>query len=113
MLRRPRARRCAAPLPVWQHGVAIGFIDLALERAFSIANMRPLSSSNAGRRGARPEEARYSMLERLADYDDALMEQLIGRNRTAARRVFDDLAKELRGGHVVPLLMARPIAVTA
>jgi len=93
-------------LPVWQHGVAIGFIDLALERAFLYREHAP-SVVIETPDGAAPDhkEARYSMLERLADYDDALMEELIGEIEPPRDRVFDDLAKELRGGHVVPLLM--------
>ena len=31
-----------------------------------------------GRAVAREKEARYSMLERLADYDDSLLEELVG-----------------------------------
>src|SRR6202167_4908727 len=93
-------------LPVWQHGVAIGFIDLALERAFLYREHAP-SVVIETPDGVAPEhkEARYSMLERLADYDDALMEQLIGEIDPPRDRVYLDLAKELRGGHIVPLLM--------
>ena len=93
-------------LPVWQHGVATGFIDLALERTFLYREHAP-STIIETPHGVEPDhkEARYSMLERLADYDDALMEELIGEIEPPRDRVFDDLAKELRGGHVVPLLM--------
>ena len=93
-------------LPVWQHGVATGFIDLALERTFLYREHAP-STIIETPDGAAPDhkEARYSMLERLADYDDALMEELISEIEPPRDRVFDDLAKELRGGHVVPLLM--------
>jgi elongation factor G len=93
-------------LPVWQHDVAIGFVDLALERAFLYREHAPSAVLDTPA-GVTPDhkEARYSMLERLADYDDALMEQLIGEIEPPRDRVFDDLAKELRGGHVVPLLM--------
>jgi elongation factor G len=93
-------------LPVWQHDVAIGFVDLALERAFLYREHAP-STVIETPAGVAPDhkEARYSMLERLADYDDALMEQLISEIEPPRDRVFDDLAKELRGGHVVPLLM--------
>ena len=65
-------------IPVWENGVATGFIDLALERAFVYRESAP-SSVIEMPAGAIPEEkqARYSMLEKLADYDDALMEQLI------------------------------------
>ena len=45
------------------------------------------------------------MLERLADYDDALMEELLSDIEPPRDQVFDDLARELREGHVVPLLI--------
>ena len=65
-------------IPVWENGVATGFIDLALERAFVYREHAP-STVIEMPAGEIPEEkqARYSMLEKLADYDDALMEQLI------------------------------------
>jgi elongation factor G len=50
------------------------------------------------------------MLERLADYDDALMEQLLSDIEPPRDRVFDDLARELREGHIAPLLMGSAIA---
>ena len=65
-------------IPVWENGVATGFVDLALERAFVYREAAP-STVVEMPAGVVPEEkqARYSMLEKLADYDDALMEQLI------------------------------------
>jgi elongation factor G len=93
-------------IPIWENGVISGFIDLALERAFVYREHAP-STVIEMPDGHRPDEkeARYSMLERLADYDDALMEELISEIEPPRDRVFDDLAKELRDGHVVPLLM--------
>ncbi len=93
-------------IPIWENGVASGFIDLALERAFVYREHAP-SVVIEMPDGHKPDEkeARYSMLERLADYDDALMEELISEIEPPRDRVFDDLAKELRGGHVAPLLM--------
>src|SRR5208283_2075428 len=75
-------------IPVWENGVATGFIDLALERAFVYREAAP-----------------STVLEMLADYDDALMEQLISDIEPPKDLVFDDLARELREGHVVPVLM--------
>src|SRR6185295_7144337 len=49
--------------------------------------------------------ARFSMLEKLADHDDELMEQLLEDIPPPRDKVFDDLAKELRDGVVVPVLM--------
>jgi elongation factor G len=93
-------------IPVWENGVATGFIDLALERAFVYRESAP-STVIEMPAGAIPEEkqARYSMLEKLADYDDSLMEQLISDIEPPRDLIFDDLARELREGHVVPVLM--------
>ena len=93
-------------IPVWENGVATGFVDLALERAFVYREASP-STVIEMPAGVIPEEkqARYSMLEKLADYDDALMEQLISDIDPPRDLVFDDLARELREGHVVPVLM--------
>src|ERR1700737_141272 len=45
------------------------------------------------------------MLEKLADHDDELMEQLLADIPPPRDRVFDDLAKELRDGLVCPVLI--------
>ena len=50
----------------------------------------------------REKDARFSMLEKLADHDDELMEQLLEDIPPPRDKVFDDLAKELRDGLVVP-----------
>jgi elongation factor G len=60
--------------------------------------------------GPDEKKARYSMLERLADYDDELMEQLLTDIEPPRDKVFDDLARDLREGHVVPLLMGSATA---
>jgi len=93
-------------IPLWKDGIAVGFIDLALERAFIYREHAPseivdLPSDEA----SREREARFSMLERLADYDDALMEDLISEIEPPRDRVFDDLARELKERHVVPVLI--------
>ena len=93
-------------IPLWENGVATGFVDLALERAFVYRESAPSEVIEMPVGVARDEkQARYSMLERLADYDDALMEQLLSDLEPPRDLVFDDLARELREGHVVPLLM--------
>jgi len=92
-------------IPIWKAGIAIGFIDLALERAFIYREHAPSEVVSIPPDEMGPErEARFSMLERLADYDDALMEELIGDIEPPRDQVFDDLRKELREGHTVPVL---------
>ena len=53
----------------------------------------------------REKEARFTMLETLADHDDELMEQLLEDIQPPRDKVFDDLAKELREGLIVPVLL--------
>lgn len=93
-------------IPIWQKGIAIGFIDLALERAFiyrehAPSEIVPLAVDESGRE----KDARFSMLEKLADYDDELMEELLGDMEPPRDRIFDDLARELQHRHVVPVLI--------
>src|ERR1700720_4784434 len=65
-------------IPLWENGVATGFVDLALQRAFVYRESAPSEVVEMPAGIALDEkQARYSMLERLADYDDALMEQLL------------------------------------
>ncbi len=93
-------------IPIWSNDVAVGFIDLALERAYVYREHAPsevveIPTGDA----AQEKEARYSMLERLADYDDALMEELISDIEPPRDQVFDDLTKELRAGLVAPVFI--------
>jgi elongation factor G len=58
-----------------------------------------------GEDASREKEARFTMLETLADHDDQLMEQLLEDIEPPRDKVFDDLAKELRDRLVVPVLL--------
>ena len=93
-------------VPIWENGIATGFVDLALERAFVY---REHASSEVIEMPAavadREKEARFSMLEKLADYDDDLMEQLLEDLPPPRDRVFEDLSKELRNGQICPVLL--------
>ena len=57
------------------------------------------------RKKAREIEARFSMLETLADHDDLLMEQLLEEKEPPRDEVFDDLSADLREGTVTPVLI--------
>jgi elongation factor G len=93
-------------IPIWRDGIAVGFIDLALERAFIYREHAPSEVVDLpDGEDIREREARYAMLERLADYDDELMEDLISEIEPPKDLVFDDLARELRESHVVPVLI--------
>jgi elongation factor G len=93
-------------IPIWENGTASGFVDLALERAFVY---RPQANAEviqipAGVR-ERETEARFKMLEQLADYDDELMEQLLSDVQPTREKVFADLVKEVQEGLIVPVLL--------
>jgi elongation factor G len=93
-------------IPIWKDGIAVGFIDLALERAFIYREHAPSEVVDLPEGEVpREREARFAMLERLADYDDALMEELISEIEPPRDQVFDDLARELKERHVVPVMI--------
>ncbi len=97
-------------IPIWNGDLVAGFVDLALERAFvyrehKASEVVALDGSNLDRE----KEARFSMLEKLADHDDALMEQLLDDIVPPADAIFDDLARELREGVICPVLIGSAI----
>src|ERR1700682_6471919 len=75
-------------IPIWDGELIAGFVALALDRE---------------------KEARFSMLEKLADHDDALMEQLLEDISPPRDAVFDDLARELREGLICPVLLGSAV----
>jgi elongation factor G len=93
-------------IPMWKGEAVVGFVDLALERAYvyrehAASEIVPLEGDALDRE----KEARFSMLETLADHDDELMEQLLEDIAPPRDKVFDDLAKEQHDGLICPVLM--------
>ncbi|MCC2110860.1 MAG: elongation factor G, partial [Hyphomicrobiales bacterium] len=93
-------------IPIWENEIVTGFIDLALERAYvyrehTASEVVEIPDAEKEREG----EARFSMLETLADYDDALMEQLLEDMEPPRDLVFEDLAKELGDGLICPVFI--------
>lgn len=93
-------------IPLRKDGVVIGSIDLALERAYIYREYAESEVAQIpGDDKARELEARFSMLETLADHDDQLMEQLLDEIEPPKDAIFDDLAADLRDGAVTPVLI--------
>ncbi|MBL8574374.1 MAG: elongation factor G [Hyphomicrobiaceae bacterium] len=93
-------------IPIWKDGIAIGYIDLALERAHIYrehceSEVIPIPSGEIHRE----VEARFEMLEKIADYDDALMEELLADIPPPRDQVFQDLATEMRAGLICPVFI--------
>ena len=93
-------------VPIWQDGAVTGVVDLAQERAY---HYRDHAASEIGEVPAdmaeRERQARYQMLETMADYDDHLMEELLSDIEPPADEIFADLAKELGADQIAPVLL--------
>src|ERR1700758_5425503 len=93
-------------IPIWKNEIITGFVDLALERAFVYREHAPSEVvALEGEDLDSEKDARFTMLETLADHDDELMEQLLADIPPPRDRVFDDLSRELREGLVCPVLI--------
>ena len=93
-------------IPIWENGIATGYVDLAQEKAYVYREHAPseeiaLPASLA----EREKEARFQMLEKLADYDDELMEQLLSDIPPPRDKIFDDLTKESQQGLICPVFL--------
>ncbi len=91
-------------IPIWEENVVTGYVDLALERAYiyrphNASEMIDIKDKDS------EKQARFAMLEKLADYDEHLMEELLSDIEPPRDEVFTDLAKELSQGLVVPVLI--------
>lgn len=92
-------------IPIWKDDIVRGFVDLALERAFVYREHAPSEVVDMPSDMLDLEkEARFAMLEKLADYDDELMEQLLSDIEPPRDRVFTDLTRDLTEGLITPVL---------
>jgi elongation factor G len=97
-------------IPIWENGTATGFIDLALERAFVYQEGKPSKTIEIpDDERAREVEARYAMMEMLADHDDVLMEQLLEDEAPESEVIFDDLVQEMQRGEICPVFIGSAI----
>ena len=93
-------------IPIWKNDIATGFIDLALERAYVYrehAASEVIDMTDEIK--ARETEARFQMLEKLADYDEHLMEELLSDIPPPRDEIFQDLERDLQQGLIVPVLI--------
>ncbi len=93
-------------IPLRANGAVTGFIDLAQERAHIFREGKD-SEIVAIPEGeiSREHEARFSMLEKIADFDDVLMEKLLEDIEPEKDLVFADLVRELRDGLICPVFI--------
>nr|WP_084356021.1 elongation factor G [Novosphingobium lentum] len=91
--------------PIRQGDAVIGYVDVALERAFRYKPGRPSELiAIPPELAAREQDERRHLLETLADFDDALMEALLMDEEPGQDVVLADLAADTAGNKVVPVL---------
>jgi elongation factor G len=93
-------------VPIREGENVTGYVDLVSERAY---RYRPGEASDLI---SIPEdisdeerEARQSMLELLADFDDELMEKLLEDTVPASGEVYEQCSRDLREGLIVPVFL--------
>jgi elongation factor G len=94
----------ARQIPIWEGEHVSGYVDLALERAFAYREGAPSEQlPGLGDHEAEEKDARFHMLEQLADFDDELLEQLVSDVTPEQELVFADLVRELNEGLITPV----------
>ena len=93
-------------IPLRENGQVTGFVDLAASRAHVYRPGRPSEVVDipADVRERYLQE-RTEMLERLADFDDKLMEELLSDIEPGRDEVFRDLALDVQQGKIVPVFL--------
>jgi elongation factor G len=101
-----RAPLVARQIPIWSGEKVSGFVDLALERAFVYRAGQASERIDLPPDLAEAEaDARFHMLEQLADFDDDLMEQLLSDVMPDQDLVFADLVREMNEGLIAPVFL--------
>ena len=83
-----------------------GYVDLISERAYhykpgQASDLIPMPQTMA----EREKEARQGLLEKLADFDDKLLEQLLEDTVPSKEDIYSHLARNLAADKVVPVLL--------
>jgi elongation factor G len=93
-------------IPIANGETAAGYVDLVSERAYKYQPGKASDLISIPAEITDDEElARQVMLESLADFDDALMEQLLDDAIPATEDVYQQLARDLRAGLIVPVFV--------
>ncbi|MHA1113797.1 MAG: elongation factor G, partial [Alphaproteobacteria bacterium] len=93
-------------IPIRDGETISGYVDLVSERAYDYKPGQPselISIPDAA--VEREREARTEMLETLADFDDALLEQLLEDAVPSPAAVYDQLKKDLQDDLVAPVFL--------
>ncbi len=95
----------ARQIPIRDGEKISGFVDVALERAFHYRAGKPSEQTEIPAELAEREKtARFQLMEKLADHDDALLEQLLMDEIPDPKAVLEDLSRETGENLVVPVM---------
>jgi elongation factor G len=93
-------------VPIFRDSIISGYVDLASERAYvykegdasRIIDLPPEMAEEEG-------TSRFAMLEKLADFDDHLMEELLEDIEPEREEIYSLLQNDLREGLVTPVFL--------
>jgi elongation factor G len=93
-------------VPIREGDAVTGYVDLISERAYHYnpgraSDLVPMPQSMAERQ----KEARQGLLEKLADFDDKLLEQLLEDTVPSKEDIYSHVARNLAADRVVPVLL--------
>ncbi|MBC8241733.1 MAG: elongation factor G [Alphaproteobacteria bacterium] len=93
-------------IPVQEGDEISGYIDLASERAYHYqAGQTSEVVELPGTEEDAFAEARYGMLEALADFDDELMEKVLEDVTPEKDELYANLTKDFQNGEIIPVLL--------
>ncbi|UCH74675.1 MAG: elongation factor G, partial [Rhodospirillales bacterium] len=93
-------------VPIREGEAITGYVDLVSERAYKFNPGEPSDLiSIPGDMQDREAEARQELLESLADFDDALLEQLLEDTVPEKQEIYAHLTKDLAGDLIVPVFL--------
>ena len=92
-------------IPILDGESASGYVDLASGRGYHFQENAASEEIEAPAELADAvKQARYEMLEKMADFDDSLMEKLLEDIDPDNEEVFADLSRLVGEGHIVPVM---------
>jgi len=97
-------------VPIREGDTVTGYVDLISERAYhykpgAASDLIPMPQTMA----EREKEARQGLLEKLADFDDKLLEQLLEDTAPSKEDIYSHLARNLASDKVVPVLLGAAV----
>ncbi|TNE58840.1 MAG: elongation factor G [Alphaproteobacteria bacterium] len=93
-------------IPIYENDAITGYVDLASGRAHVYKPGAPSEIIDIpGSIQDTFQEARFNMLETLADYDEHLMEELLEDIDPPKDEVFKDLSEELERDEIIPVFL--------